>query len=656
MTGNEIIYYIVCAVVIIGTLSGIAMMSKVKTAVTGNQIGAVSILIAVILTLWYNNILTFAPLLIVMIVSFILSAWWSTKIKMIAMPQTVALLNGLGGAASAIVGGIYLYHYHHTVAHLRILVSVPVSGNIPGAVQPGIFPDITSGLAIAVGMMTLLGSIVAVGKLSGKLNQKPIILPGHQLITTILLILSVVMIGVIAWSGITLWVALLLIFTISGLFGIIFAIRIGGADMPITISLLNSLTGVACAAAGMSVGDPLLIAVGGIVGAAGLLLTQIMCKGMNRSLFDILTGKTTVTASSSKQAGKAETSTKNNEYISILKNAKKVLIVPGYGMALAGAQGLLKELAALTEENGASVYFSIHPVAGRTAGHMNALLADADIPYEKLIEASDINKNPAQYDVVIAIGANDIINIAARNVKGTTLYGLPILDVDKAKHVIICNLDTKPGYAGVDNPLYKNDNVTLLLGNASDTLRDLISDLSDKDKEKSASEEAERAGKLLSEAKKIIIIPGYGMALAQAQGLVRDLSDKLEHKGAQIDFAIHPVAGRMPGHMNVLLAEVNVPYGKLREMNDINSEFKDCDVAIVVGANDVINPAARDAEGTPIYGMPILSADEAKHIIIFNYDTKPGYAGVDNPLYKNNKATLLLGDAAKTLKDIINKI
>jgi NAD(P) transhydrogenase subunit beta len=168
--------------------------------------------------------------------------------------------------------------------------------------------------------------------------------------------------------------------------------------------------------------------------------------------------------------------------------------------------------------------------------------------------------------------------------------------------------------------------------------------------------EAEHAGEVLSKAKKVIVIPGYGMALAQAQGLVKELSDKLEKKGAAVDFAVHPVAGRMPGHMNVLLAEVDVSYDKLREMNDINPEFVDCDAVVIVGANDVVNPAARDAVGTPIYGMPILSADEAKHVIVCNYDTKPGYAGVDNPLYKSRNATLLLGDAAKTLKDLIGRL
>ena len=635
---RDIIYYIVCCIIIAGTLAGIAMMSKVKTAVSGNKIGAFSILVAIILTLWYNNIFSLIPLLILMLVSLIFSAWWSAKVKMIAMPQMVALLNGLGGAASAIVGGVYLIGLDGTV--------------------PSLFTDITSGLAITVGMITLLGSLVAVGKLSGKLSQKPVILPCHQLITTLLLILSFAMVGVIAWGGLDLWLALLLISVISSIFGIVFAIRIGGADMPITISLLNSMTGIALAAAGMSVGDPLLIAVGGIVGAAGLLLTQIMCRGMNRSLLDILMGKTTVSASGSKggTTGSGAIDPNQAKAVSVLKAAKKVLIIPGYGMAVSQAQSALKSLSDALEENNAIVHFTIHPVAGRTAGHMNVLLADADVPYEKLRDALDLDVESELYDVVVVVGANDVVNPAARDARGTPIYGLPIIEADKVDHIIMFNLDTKPGYAGVENPLYKRDNVTLLLGNAAETVNDLNEALSDSGKVRDASAEAEHASEVLSGAKKVIMIPGYGMALAQAQGLVKELTDKLERNGASVDFAVHPVAGRMPGHMNVLLAEVGVAFNKLREMNDINPEFKDCDVVVIVGANDVVNPAARDAVGTPIYGMPILSADEAKHVIVCNYDMKPGYAGVDNPLYKSKNVTLLLGDAAKTVKDLIGRL
>ncbi|MCL2424938.1 MAG: NAD(P)(+) transhydrogenase (Re/Si-specific) subunit beta [Oscillospiraceae bacterium] len=638
MNETSIIFYIISGLVIFGTLVGIAMMSKVKTAVMGNKIGAISILAAILLTLWYNNILTVIPLMVVMVASLIFSVWWSSRVKMIAMPQMVALLNGIGGVASAIVGAVFLVGIGE---------------------EPTVFTDITSGLAITIGMITFFGSMIAVGKLSGKLGQKPVILPLHQFLTTALLVLSFIMVGIIAWGGLELWIALLLISALSAAFGIVFSIRIGGADMPITISLLNSMTGVALSAAGMSVGDPMLIAVGGIVGAAGLILTQIMCKGMNRSLLEIIMGKTTVAGTTTEVAASSASNVDEvglASCVSQLKDAKRVLIVPGYGVALSGAQNALKSLSDALEENGAKVDFTIHPVAGRTAGHMNVLLADADIPYEKLRETRSLDSEINQYDVVVAVGANDIINPAAITAKDTAIYGLPILNIENVKQVILCNLDTKPGRAGVSSPLYTKDNVTLLLGDASETVGKLADKLSARLKTNDISVEVEKASKLLTEAKKVIIIPGYGMALANAQGLVRELSDKLEKKGTSVDFAIHPVAGRMPGHMNVLLAEVDISYDKLREMNDINPEFANCDVCVVVGANDVINPAARDAVGTPIYGMPILSADEAKHVIICNYDTKPGYAGVDNPLYTSDAVTLLLGDAAKTLKDLIGRL
>jgi len=671
MAEMSIIFYVISGIVVLGTLVGIAMLSKVKTAALGNKIGALSIFIAIMLTLWYNNILTVVPLIVVMVLSLVFSIWWSSRVKMIAMPQMVALLNGIGGAASAIVGAVLLWEKY---AGRYAFLSAARSEGSMVVVTFGrtIFTDTTSAIAIAIGMITFFGSLVAVGKLSGKLGQKPTILPLHQLIAAILLAFSIIMVGIIGYgsfvangigystlynSSLTeLWIALSLISIFSAAFGIVFSIRIGGADMPIMISLLNSMTGVALAAAGMSVGDPMLIAVGGIVGAAGLILTQIMCKGMNRSLFEIIMGKTTVAPSVATASNASKIDEANLAHcISVLKPAKKVLIIPGYGVALSGAQNALKSLSDALEENGARVDFTIHPVAGRTAGHMNVLLADADIPYEKLLETRALDSTVDQYDVVIAVGANDIINPAAITEKDSAIYGLPILNIEKAKNIILCNLDTKPGYAGVENPLYHRDNATVLLGNALDTVSQLADTLNAGNRSHDTSAEAENAAKLLSEAKNVIIIPGYGMALANAQGLVRELSDKLEKNGANVNFAIHPVAGRMPGHMNVLLAEVDISYDKLREMNDINPEFANCDVCVVVGANDVINPAARDAVGTPIYGMPILSADESKHIVVCNYDTKPGYAGVDNPLYTSSNATFLLGDAAKTLKDLINR-
>ena len=256
---------------------------------------------------------------------------------------------------------------------------------------------------------------------------------------------------------------------------------------------------------------------------------------------------------------------------------------------------------------------------------------------------------------MVVIGANDVINPAAREAKDTPIYGMPVLNVDEAKEVIICNFDTKPGYAGVDNPLYESPKTKLILGDAKESLNILLDEVGKETKKESSSQE-EQLSRVLNSAKEVIIVPGYGMALAQAQHQVKQLADKLERQGARVRFAVHPVAGRMPGHMNVLLAEADVPYDELYEMDQINDDFKSTDLVVVIGANDVINPAAREAEDTPIYGMPVLNVDEAKEIIICNFDTKPGYAGVDNPLYENSKTILLLGDAKESLDRLLNEI
>ena len=239
---------------------------------------------------------------------------------------------------------------------------------------------------------------------------------------------------------------------------------------------------------------------------------------------------------------------------------------------------------------------------------------------------------------------------------------MPVLSVDEAPQVVICNYDLKPGYAGVENPLYSREQgVYLELGDAKETIQKLISGIHNSGKESAAVEETKQEsakkplGDVLKEAKDVIIVPGYGMALAQAQHQVKQLADLLEGRGARVRYAIHPVAGRMPGHMNVLLAEADVPYEQLYEMDQINDDFKNADVAIVIGASDVLNPAARNAEGTPIYGMPVLSVDEAPQVVICNYDLKPGYAGVENPLYSREQGVYLeLGDAKETLKKLVS--
>ena len=638
---------------------GLWLMSRVPTAVRGNRLSIVAMVLAITVAIWNASQGSLIVAALFLLIGAIIGLQLSRKVTMIQMPQTVGLLNGLGGGASALVGIVSLMGIMNVDTFIE---RQSFSGFMLNS-----FESSTAVLAIIVGMLTLTGSLVAAGKLHKVLSQKPVVYKNHSMWVALLLILSLAIFVWGTWfinQASVNWIIISAVI-VSALFGWLFAIRVGGADMPITISLLNSLSGVAGSIAGMAIGNIMLVAIGGIVGASGLLLTQIMCKAMNRSLLDILLGKTSAPAGAKKgtapaakmEAPKAEV--KQTESLSdIMKAAKSVIIVPGYGMALAQAQHQVKQLGDAFTKNGAKVRYAIHPVAGRMPGHMNVLLAEADVDYEDLYEMEAINDDFKETDLVVVIGANDVLNPAARDAEGTPIYGMPVLNVDQAKHVVICNYDLKPGYAGVPNPLYeKSEGVTLKLGDAKESVTNIISELQSSDAIATPEDKGGDLGSIMKAAKSVIIVPGYGMALAQAQHQVKQLGDAFAKNGAKVRYAIHPVAGRMPGHMNVLLAEADVDYEDLYEMEAINDDFKETDLVVVIGANDVLNPAARDAEGTPIYDMPVLNVDQAKHVVICNYDLNPGYAGVPNPLYeKSEGVTLLLGDAKESLGTLLSEI
>ena len=640
-------------------LAGLWMMSRVSSSVNGNRTSILAMILAILVAFWGHGMVPLLCTLFFILIGLVIGFMMARKVKMIEMPEMVGLLNGLGGGASALVGIVTL------MGITSPEVSITSAGMHADSFSLGAFESSTGVLAVIVGMITLVGSLIAAGKLHRVIDGRPKVIKNHSLYLTIALALCGVF---FIWSffgvndGNAAWIICLSVL-FAALFGGLFTIRVGGADMPITISLLNSLSGVAGAIAGMAIGNVMLVAIGGIVGASGLLLTQIMCRAMNRSLGDILLGKTAAPAgkkaapkaTAPAAAPAAPAAKKEASLPEILHDAKRVIIVPGYGMALAQAQHQVKQLADTLRRNGAEVRFAIHPVAGRMPGHMNVLLAEADVPYDDLFEMERINDDFKDTNLVIVIGANDVLNPAAREAEGTPIYGMPVLNVDQAKHIVICNYDLKPGYAGVENPLYtRKEGVTMCLGDAKETVADLVSAATQAPAKADAA--PDDTAKLLHEAKEVIIVPGYGMALAQAQHEVKHLADALTRNGAHVRFAIHPVAGRMPGHMNVLLAEADVPYDDLFEMERINDDFKSTDLVIVIGANDVLNPAAREAEGTPIYGMPVLNVDQAKHIIICNYDLKPGYAGVENPLYTRKEGvTMCLGDAKETVGDLLAK-
>lgn len=507
---------ILSAVLAVCVLVGISMMSKVQTAVRGNLLSALAMLIGVVATLCFAGVVSVVTVYVALIIGALIGSQMARRVQMIQMPQTVALFNGLGGGASALVGCLSAMGIGFTDAQV---FEIEAGGYWP-------FVHFTGLLAIAVGMITLTGSLVAAGKLHRLLPQQPLVWPMHSLVSLLFLLLTVAFVVVGIWAPAqVMGLCVLGTLVASAFFGIYFSVRVGGADMPITISLLNSLSGVAGSIAGMAISDVFLVAVGGIVGASGLLLTQIMCRAMNRSLMSILLGSTKKPAATivnkqenqnevlvkrvmdlKKKIQELEAIVKNLEgrvqvlnqqmeaaenkavetpkgveveetstAASVLAKAKDVIIVPGYGMALAQAQHQVRQLADQLESRGARVRFAIHPVAGRMPGHMNVLLAEADVDYEKLYEMEAINDDFAKTDAVIVIGANDVLNPAARNAVGTPIYGMPVLNVDQAPEVIVCNFDLKPGYAGVENPIYSREKgVYLELGDAKETLMRLM--------------------------------------------------------------------------------------------------------------------------------------------------------------------------------------
>ncbi|WP_298034345.1 NAD(P)(+) transhydrogenase (Re/Si-specific) subunit beta, partial [uncultured Desulfovibrio sp.] len=488
-------------------------MSNVKTAVRGNILSAAAMACAILITMYRDNSLGSPTLWVAIALGTAFGLFLSNKVKMIQMPQLVAFLHGFGGGAAALVG---------------IIMLTDVG-------TPSTFHRIDACLALCSGMTTIAGSFVAAGKLHQLLPQRPIVLSNHSKIINILL--GIMFIALCIYNIAPNFLPSLftfIMFVTGALFGIVFTIRVGGADMPITISLLNSMGGISCAIAGFAVSDPLLIAVGGIIGSAGLMLTRVMCKAMNRTLMPILLGQSSVSGKTGTPAAAASkapapqaakptqaAAQKDTEIAKLLTTARNVIIVPGYGMALAQAQHKVKQLADALEARGATVNYAIHPVAGRMPGHMNVLLAEASVDYEHLLEMDTVNPMFADADLVIIVGANDVVNPAANTAEGTPIYGMPILEADRARAVIVCNYDEKPGYAGVDNPLYTRPGVTLLLGDAGASLDKLLLSLasgpSPADGEAPKQESARDGLQALKTARNVIIVPGYGMALAQAQ-------------------------------------------------------------------------------------------------------------------------------------------
>ena len=440
--------YVVAAILFI---LGLKLLSKPKTARTGNLLSALGMLVAVLVTLLSKEIVDWSTIGISVAIGSVIGVFASRLVALTAMPQMVAVFNGLGGGASLLVAWVALFGSTYRFVAIAVVLSVVIGG------------------------ITFAGSGIAWGKLSAVLASKPVLFLGQRFVNAALFLVLIVCAVLFVLDPTPTSYFLYAIIGIAVLLGILTVLPIGGADMPVVISLLNSYSGLAACAAGLAINNVILIVSGALVGAAGIILTNIMCKAMNRSLANVLFSGFGAQKSATKVVGQANPITPEDAYL-ILEAANSVTIVPGYGMAVAQAQHVVHELGTLLEKRGADVSYAIHPVAGRMPGHMNVLLAEANVPYDQLLEMDDINPKINSIDVAVVIGANDVVNPAAREDADSPIYGMPIINVDAAKTVFVLKRTLASGFSGVDNPLFFNTNTRMLFGDAKHSISALISE------------------------------------------------------------------------------------------------------------------------------------------------------------------------------------
>ncbi|MFK7914215.1 MAG: NAD(P)(+) transhydrogenase (Re/Si-specific) subunit beta [Pseudomonadales bacterium] len=443
------LWYIVSAALFI---FGLKQLGSPATAVRGNLLSSVAMLLAVVVTLLARDIVAYHWIIVGIIAGAVVGAFAATKIEMTEMPEMVALLNGSGGIASLLVGWAALY-----------------TADVNSFIAFTIF------LSVLIGGITFTGSLVAYGKLSEKITSAAIVFDAQRIVNGVLLALTVLC-GVFfcmdpSPGSFLFYLAIILALVL----GVMVVIPIGGADMPVVISLLNSYSGLAACAAGFAINNNILIVAGALVGAAGIILTNIMCRAMNRSLANVLFSGFGAVKQATKVEGEVKPINTEDAYL-ILEAASSVSFVPGYGMAVAQAQHVVRELGELLEANGAEVTYAIHPVAGRMPGHMNVLLAEANVPYDQLVEMEDINPRIDGVDVAVVIGANDVVNPAAREDENSPIYGMPIINVDQARTVFVLKRSMASGFSGVDNPLFFGENTRMLFGDAKESLSSVVAE------------------------------------------------------------------------------------------------------------------------------------------------------------------------------------
>ena len=440
---------------------GVKMLGSPETARKGNLLSSSGMFLAIVVTLLDQNIVDFSWIIIGLCIGASIGYFAATKVKMTSMPEMVALFNGFGGIASLLVGSAeYLINIGLNAASLLAIF-----------------------LTVLIGGVTFSGSLIAWGKLSEFIGGKPFLYKGQQIVNflllAILLICGLEMIFIQGLFTETQYQILILICVLAFILGIFLVIPIGGADMPVVIALLNSFSGLAACAAGFVIENNVLIVAGALVGASGLILTNIMCKAMNRSLANVLFsgfGAVIDLSSGEKtEQGEVKPLSSSDAYL-ILEASSSVLIVPGYGMAVAQAQHVVRELGELLEANGAEVRYAIHPVAGRMPGHMNVLLAEANVSYDVLVEPEDVNPIMDTVDVCMVIGANDVVNPDAKENQGSPIYGMPIIEVDRAKTTFVLKRSMASGFAGIQNPLFFKSNTRMLFGDAKDSVSALVAE------------------------------------------------------------------------------------------------------------------------------------------------------------------------------------
>lgn len=465
MTIITAILYLIASVLFI---LGLKLLSSPKTARRGNLYGATGMLIAIVVTLFDQRIIEPWYIVVGLIVGSAVGLWWAKSVQMTAMPQLVGVLNGFGGGASTLVG---LAEYIRLSGDAGLTVWAP---------QQAISLDVlvTIVLSLLIGTVTFVGSMIAAAKLQGVMKSAPILYPMQKQINALMLI-TIVVLGILFVIDPSQWYLAIIIIGLAAILGVTSVIPIGGADMPVVISLMNSYSGLAGAMTGFVLQNNVLIISGTLVGTSGLILTDIMCKAMNRSLGNVLFAGVGAdyTASATESETRSVVRYTPVDAAFLLESAQSVIIVPGYGLAVAQAQHVLQELAQNLMNRGATVRYAIHPVAGRMPGHMNVLLAEANVPYELLCEMDQINDDFQNTDVALVIGANDVVNPAARYKKESPLYGMPILNVDAARTVMVVKRSLNPGFAGEDNELFYMKNTMMVFGDAKAVVTSLVQEL-----------------------------------------------------------------------------------------------------------------------------------------------------------------------------------